>query len=278
MKLLNKLLRLNSKNIFEQLNIEERGFQIVVNNFRNENELKHYYLDDYSKFKEIKSKWKFSKAEDICRGGYDYSLNILQKGEIKNTILICFSCNRLSIQSKEREIKFDNALFRISLRRIKELFKEDFIPLKIVKKNYSTRKEAIKNWNKEQQNLNLIKNLVKQADWMEYEGTFTVNFKIEKLRQKKEQTEKRATKELEQIIENIGDYGKFKFKKNMVFKKDEQFEFVYMIWSSEKLYNKFTEIKPEMLAINQSGLKASTYLKKWKEFSRINLELYYKNS
>ncbi len=155
--------------IFENMNFNSSNFQILALDIRPREKPKHYFLNDPRKLKEIINKWRFEPSDSIGLCAYDYSITF-ENGPLSSSILVCFLCNRLTI---------GDSIYEISEDLIRSLLKEDFTPIKIIKKAFKNKEEGIKFLKKERNHPDMINLPERLPLWIKHEGKFMVSIKLD---------------------------------------------------------------------------------------------------
>jgi len=154
--------------VFDDFDTENHDYQILVRNIRQKNSHLNYFLDDKVSIKRISQKWKLPLADGICRGGYDYSVNIYKGNQVEKMILVCFTCNRFYIQNNTDK----NSLFEISQKKFQTFLQTYFKLIAIKKKRFNSKKEALAYWEDKKMNPKLIRQHQLLPAWMKFEGEY----------------------------------------------------------------------------------------------------------
>ena len=163
--------RNKGEKIFQNMNFDTNNFQIVALNIRNniKQKHKHYVLNDTSKLKELIDKWRFKPAESIGRCGYDYNITF-KNGPVELSMLLCFECNTLSV---------DSEIYEITESQIIKLLEEDFIPIRKIEKSFINKEDGQVFLEKERKNPDFIELPNRLPKWLKYQGRFTAFQKID---------------------------------------------------------------------------------------------------
>lgn len=252
--------------VFDDFDTENHDYQILVRNIRQKNSHLNYFLDDKVSIKRISQKWKLPLADGICRGGYDYSVNIYKGNQVEKMILVCFTCNRFYIQNNTDK----NSLFEISQKKFQTFLQTYFKLIAIKKKRFNSKKEALAYWEDKKMNPKLIRQHQLLPAWMKFEGEYSLKFYIQQINEKINPNDY-----LEEKIKSFGDCGAYKFGQIMASGNDEGYHYTFSIQSSKQLFNKFDEFVPEMLAKNQQSTKGF-FDKDWRALDGSVMQLFYK--
>ncbi len=268
MKFLNELFSNQGINVFEEFDTGKHDFQILIRNTREENSQLNFFLDNKNSIKKVSRKWKLSLADGVCRGGYDYSISVYKGSQLDQLAFVCFKCNRWAIQNSKNPEK---SLFEITEDKFHTFLRKYFEPIEIKMLKFDNKKEALEFWEKEQNNLRLIKQPQLLSDWIKFEGEYTLNFSINK-----GDGEDKPSEYLENKLKMLGECGEYQFGQIMAMGIGEEYKFTFLMKSSKKLFDKIDESEPDMLLKNQGEKPKGFFNKGWKEFSDFSLKLYYK--
>lgn len=266
MDFLKRIFSNRKLNVFDKFDIENYHYQILIKNIRHGSNKSAYFLDNQVAIEKLSKKWKLPLAESVCRGGYDFSINIFRDNELVELSLVCFECDSWSIQNSSN---LDKSLFKISQREFQDFLQNYFREIEIKEKKFSDRNKALIFWEKEKCNPKLIQQHQLLPDWMRFEGEYTLNFFLQNLNSKINPTDY-----LEEKIKSFGDCGEYEFGQLMAAGNDEGYKYTFIMKSSKKLFEKIDEFSPEMLVKNNPKPKG-LFNKDWSSFDDFNLELYY---
>lgn len=266
MDFFNKLFSPKRNKIFGGFEENSGDYRILIRNIREVDSKSNYFLDDTSIINRLPAKWRFPYADFICRGGYDYSISVFRGDELETLLLVCFLCNTISIQGGDK--KLGERCFKVTERTFQSLLKHDFTPIEILTREFNSKEEAMLFWNEEQKNPKLIKQHQLLADWMRFEGEYTLDFEIDT-----SLGDIKASDYLDKELKVLGDCGEYEHAQMMA---AGSHKFTFYIKSSKNLFDKIDEAYPKMLQKNQTGNSAGFFSQDWESFNDYSLELYYK--
>lgn len=271
MSFFKKLFSEKGISVFEEYNTEIHDYKILIRNIRNREGSNHsiYFLDDKIRISKLHKKVKLVPASTLCRGGYDYSISLFKDDKLEKSMLVCFNCNRLVFRDETEEQ--NRYLFEITSKKFHSWIKEDFQLAHKISKEFESKKDALKYWESEQNNSKLIKQKQLLPDWMRFDGRYTLSFSIEETSKNKN-----PNHFLEEKISNFGNCGEYEFGQLMAMGDGEKNGYIFSITSSKRLFEKFEEFEPNMLAKNLGHTPEIFFLEDWTELNDFKLELYYK--
>lgn len=238
--------------VFRDLKLDSPDSYLFVEDVRKG--LNHYYLDDPEKLDEAKRKWRFKKKDWTGRCGYDFHIRIKPDKGLR-PIGICFMCNTLSLQTDGNSTRYE-----IDEARISMLLEEDFKPVRIVKKSFKNKEEAMAFW--ESENKELIMNPEKIPDWVKYDGKFTTVFKVDDPIPPSFENNKSRIKFFNQIFHKRLEELRYKdgFLASYYGPTGEEKEYFFDFYCKKDFWENFEGIKKE----------------DWKPYSKFDLDLMFK--
>lgn len=229
--------------------IDTSSNYLLALNIRSSINPKHFYLDlnDTEKFKSLMNNWTFELTDVIGRCGYDYSISYSDNIN-RELALICFSCNSLILNSSE--------FYHVDEAYFLTLLKQEFKPIHILKKVFSTTEEGRLYWANAKNDSNLLIKPSTIPKWLNYEGKFELIVDINTSETQDSIIEKHTKSSLEKILHEY--QLKIDYDFNIYYRTNSTFTF--HLYANEELFQ------------NLDYKRKSNFEK----FKKFELDLFYK--